>query len=187
MLPRMSDDLHGKHILLGVTGGIAAYKAAELASRFVKAGAAVDVIMTDAACEFVTPLTFEAITHRQVYTSMWREHPAQPGHIALAERPHLAVIAPATANTLAKLAHGIADNLLTSVLLACVAPVLAAPAMNDNMYNAPVTQENLAVLARLGVRMVGPAEGRLASGKTGKGRMSEPAEIFAAALLLLEG
>ena len=175
-------EFSGKHVLLGVTGGIAVYKSVELASMLVKAGAEVDVIMTDAAQKFVTPLCFEAIIHRRAFTSMWDREVVHPHHIAISERPDLVILAPATGNTLAKLAHGIADNLLTSTLLACIAPVLAAPAMNDNMWKHPATQANIKILQDRGVKLVGPESGRLASGKIGLGRMSEPETIFAAGL-----
>lgn len=177
--------LSEKHILLGVTGGIAAYKSVELASRLVKAGATVDVVFTDAAEKFVRALTFEAITHRNVYVGLWDEHIRQPEHIQLAERPNLVVVAPATANTLAKYVHGLADNLLSSTLLACKAPLLVAPAMNDNMWTHPATQNNMKVLKAWGVHTIGPEEGRLASGKIGAGRMSEPDDIMKAVLKLL--
>ncbi len=171
----------GKHVLLGVTGGIAVYKSVELAGLLVKSGAEVDVVMTDAAREFVKPLCFEAIIHRRAFTSMWDREVVHPHHIALSERPDLVIIAPATGNTLAKLAHGIADNLLTSTLLACTAPILAAPAMNDNMWKHPATRDNIRLLRKRGVKLVGPESGRLASGKMGIGRMSEPQAVFEAA------
>ena len=183
----MREAFADKHILLGVTGGIAAYKAADLASRLVRAGGHVDVILTENAQRFVTPLTFESLTHRTVYTSLWQSHEKHPGHVALAERTDLAVIAPATADCLAKMAHGLADDLLSTVLLALQAPVLVAPAMNRNMWAHPATQANVDVLGQRGVRFVGPEEGRLASGATGPGRMSEPETIAAAAAAILAG
>ncbi|MCX7934755.1 MAG: bifunctional 4'-phosphopantothenoylcysteine decarboxylase/phosphopantothenoylcysteine synthetase, partial [Planctomycetota bacterium] len=172
-------------ILLGITGGIAAYKAADLASRLTQAGAAVDVVMTEAATRFVTPLTFETLTRRRVYVGLWDEHPTEPEHISLADRPRLCIIAPATGNTLAKIAHGIADNLLTATVLACRAPLLLAPAMNENMWRHPATQENIRLLRRRGAQVIGPARGWLACGREGEGRMAEAAEIFAAALKIL--
>ncbi len=168
-----------KCILLGVTGGVASYKAAALASRLAQAGALVDVVMTPAAQEFVKPLLFASLTHRKVHTDPW-EADRKPEHIALAERPDLVVIAPATANTIAKMAHGIADNLLTSVLLATVKPVLVAPAMNSGMWKAAATRRNIETLKQDGYYLVGPGTGNLACGDTGIGRMSEPAEILAA-------
>lgn len=182
----MSAPLKNSHILLGVTGGIAAYKAAELTSRLVRAGAEVDVILTENAARFVTPLTFESLIHRPVHTGLWQPHVKEPSHIALSERPDLVVVAPATANSLAKMAHGLADDLLSCVLLATKAPILVAPAMNDNMYAHPATQANLSLLAQRGVQTVGPESGRLASGKEGgKGRMSEPSVILDAVVGLL--
>ena len=172
-----------KVVLLGVTGGVAAYKAVALASKLTQAGAAVDVVMTPAATEFVTPLSFAAVTHRKVHTNQW-ESDRKPEHIALAERPDIVVVAPCTANTLAKLAYGMADNLLTSVLLATKQTVLLAPAMNAGMWTAAPTQRNLATLKGDGYRFVGPGTGNLACGDTGIGRMAEPEAIIAAILEL---
>lgn len=182
----MTRPLSERHILLGVTGGVAAYKAADLTSRLVKAGAEVDVVMTENARRFVAPLTFESLIHKTVYTGMWEPHVKEPAHVALSERPDLVIIAPATANMLAKMAHGLADDLLSCVLLATQVPILAAPAMNDNMYAHPATQTNLRLLTERGVQFVGPEEGRLASGKVGgKGRMSEPEAILTRAVEIL--
>lgn len=179
--------LQGKTIILGVTGGIAAYKAVEVASRLVKAGATVEVIMTEAATEFVGPLTFQAITHRPVVTEMFtllRE--TEIGHVSLAQRADLLLIAPLTANTLAKLAGGLADNMLTATALATQAPLLLAPAMETGMWENPLTQANLARLQEArDVTIVGPAYGRLASGAIGAGRMTEPEEIVEAARWVL--
>lgn len=183
--PTADPCLRDAPILLGITGGIAAYKAAELASRLTQAGAVVDVVMTESAVRFVAPLTFETLTRRPVHVGLWDEHEALPGHIALSDRPRLALVAPATGNTIAKLAHGIADNLLASTLLACRAPLLLAPAMNEAMWEHPATRENVALLRRRGARFVGPVEGWLACGRTGGGRMAEPAEILAAATEIL--
>ena len=172
-------NLQGKRIVLGVTGGIAAYKAAYLASRLVQAGALVDVVMTDAATQLVSPLTFQALTHRPVSVQLWtllRE--TDITHVSLGQSADLMIIAPATANTLAKLACGLADNLLTSTALDTRAPILVAPAMETGMWLNPATQANLALLSDRGVYVAGPAEGRLASGGTGLGRMVEPAEIL---------
>ena len=177
--------LRGAFVLLGVSGGIAAYKAAELASRLAQSGAAVDVVMTEAATHFVTPLTFETLTRRRVYVGLWDAHEIEPGHISLADRPDLCIVAPATGNTLAKIAHGIADNLLTSTILACRAPLLLAPAMNENMWRHPATQENIRILCRRGAQLIGPRRGWLACGRSGEGRMAEAEEIFAAALKML--
>jgi len=171
-------NLHGKRIVLGVTGGIAAYKAADLTSRLVKAGAVVDVVMTEGATKFVGPLTFQALTHRPVCVDMWALlRDTDIAHVSLGQAADLMIIAPATANTLAKLALGLADNLLTSTALAMRAPILVAPAMESGMWRNPATQANMATLRGRGVYVVGPGEGRLASGASGPGRMVEPAEI----------
>lgn len=177
--------LTGKTLLLGVTGGIAAYKAAHLCRLLLREGADVDVVMTNAAQRFITPLTFETLTHRPVHTGMWEPFTPTPGHIALAERADLLLLAPATANTLAKYAHGIADNLLTCLLLATTAPVLAAPAMNDRMLAHPATIANLECLRARGVHLLDPEEGELACGTTGPGRMAEPETILAEVRRLL--
>ncbi len=167
--------LKGKTVLLGVTGGIAAYKAASLASALVKQHAAVDVVMTENAMRFITPLTFESLTHRKVHTDTFdRGTPEEVSHIALAERADLAIIAPATANVCAKLAHGLADDMLSSTLLACRCPRLAAPAMNTNMLLNPVTQDNLETLRRYGWTVIPPASGLLACGAVGPGKLPEP-------------
>ena len=179
--------LHSKSVVLGVTGGIAAYKAVEVASQLVKSGATVDVIMTEAATEFVAPLTFQAITHRPVVTEMFtllRE--MEIGHVSLAKRADLLIIAPLTANTLAKLALGLADNMLTATALDTQAPLLLAPAMETGMWKNPITQDNLTRLQKArDVTIVGPAYGRLASGAVGAGRMAEPGEIVEAARWVL--
>jgi phosphopantothenoylcysteine decarboxylase/phosphopantothenate--cysteine ligase len=175
--------LKDRSVVLGVTGGIAAYKAAALCSQLVKAGALVDVILTQAAAEFVAPLTFQALTHRPVVTEMFSLlAETDIGHVSLAKRADLLVIAPATANTIAKLAAGMADNMLTTTVLATQAPILLAPAMESQMWANPLTQANLERLRQArGVALVGPAEGRLASGASGVGRMAEPEEILDAA------
>lgn len=165
-------------IVLGVTGGIAAYKAADLASKLVQAGAQVDVVMTEAATRFVAPLTFQALTGRPVHVDMFRLlEQAEMAHLSLAARADLLVIAPATANTIARLAHGLADNLLCATALATRAPLLVAPAMDADMFEHPATQENLERLRQRGAVIVGPVQGRLASGKVGLGRMAEVPEI----------
>lgn len=167
--------LKGKTILLGVTGGIAAYKAAALASALVKLHASVEVVMTENATQFVTPLTFEQLTGRRTMVDTFdRNFPHQVEHISLAQRTDLVIIAPATANICAKLAHGLADDMLTTTVLACRCPKLIAPAMNTNMYENPVTQDNLASLRRYGWEVIEPASGRLACGAEGKGKMPEP-------------
>ena len=168
-------------ILLGVTGSIAAYKAAELVRLFVKNGDDVHVVMTPAAGEFVRPLTFQTLSRNPVEIDQFAA-PAQwkPEHISLAECADLVVVAPATANTLAKMRFGIADNLLTATLLATRAPIAVAPAMNTGMWENPATQENLAALKARGVRVIEPGEGELACGVSGKGRMASPESIFEA-------
>ena len=162
----------GKTVVLGVTGSIAAYKAADLASKLVQAGASVDVIMTTAAIEFVGVSTFEALTHRPVTTGLWQAHTELSiDHVALALRADCVLIAPATANTVAKLALGIADDPLTATVLATGAPVIVAPAMDADMFASAATQRNIEVLTGDGVLVAGPVSGRLASGLIGKGRL----------------
>lgn len=171
--------LSGKTVLLGVTGGIAAYKAAALASALVKQHAAVEVVMTENATKFVTPLTFEQLTGRRVAVDTFdRNFPHQVEHISLAQRTDLVIVAPATANVCAKLAHGLADDMLTTTVLACRCPKLIAPAMNTNMYENPVTQDNLETLRRYGWEVIEPASGRLACGAVGKGKLPEPEELL---------
>lgn len=169
--------LRGKHIILGVTGGIAAYKAVTVASRLTQAGALVDVLMTAAAQKFVTPLTFSALTGRPVTTDLWSLGNGQIMHVALAREADLFVVAPATANTIAKLALGLADDPLSATALASRGPLLLAPAMETGMWLNPTTQAHIATLAARGAFMVGPMEGRLASGAVGLGRMAEPPQI----------
>ncbi len=171
--------LKDKTILLGVTGGIACYKSAMLASALVKQHANVQVVMTRNATEFITPLTFEQLTgHRVAVDTFDRSFSYQVGHISLASQADLVLIAPATANVLAKLANGLADDMLTTTVLACRCPKIAAPAMNTGMYENPVTQDNLDKLRRYGWEIVEPASGHLACGTEGKGRMPEPEELL---------
>jgi phosphopantothenoylcysteine decarboxylase/phosphopantothenate--cysteine ligase len=172
-------NLSGKHILLGVTGSIAAYKAADLASKLTQAGAQVDVILTGAGEQFVTPLTFQSVTGRRAYTDqdLWGNE-AHIMHVSLGKTADMLVIAPCTASTMAKLAHGIADNLLTLTALAATCPILIAPAMDGGMFDHPATQENLKTLQSRSVLVAGPAAGHLASGLSGVGRMIEPAEVL---------
>jgi phosphopantothenoylcysteine decarboxylase / phosphopantothenate---cysteine ligase len=174
----MKTPFQDKHILLGVTGSIACYKAADLASRLTQSGALVDVILTRAAQQFVSPLTFQSVTGRKAYTEddLWGGQ-GHVQHIGLARSADLLVIAPASANTLAKLANGLADNLLTVTALAARCPLLVAPAMDGGMFANPATQDNLDLLRKRGVILVGPAEGHLASGLKGLGRMVEPLEL----------
>jgi phosphopantothenoylcysteine synthetase/decarboxylase len=168
------------NILLGVTGGVAAYKAADLASKLTAAGAAVRTIMTEAACELVTPRSFEAVTRASVYTTLWTATEEHTGaHIALADWAKIIVVAPATADIIAKAAHGICDDLLSTTLCVCWSkPILLAPAMNTRMWDNPAVQRNVDALKQMGVRLVGPAAGRLACGTEGVGRMVEPSEIL---------
>lgn len=179
-----TNPLRGKRIVLGVSGSIAAYKAADLASKLTQAGALVDVVLSDGAERFVTPLTFASLTGRKAYASLW-DSDAHVVHVGLGEGADLLVIAPCTANTLAKLATGQADNLLTLTALAARCPVLVAPAMDGGMFEHPATQANLETLRRRGVQILGPAQGRMASGLMGLGRMLEPAEILGQARLAL--
>ena len=171
--------LKGKTVLLGVSGGIAAYKAAALASALVKQHAAVEVVMTENATKFITPLTFEQLTGRRTMVDTFdRNFSHQVEHISLAERTDLVIIAPATANVCAKLAHGLADDMLTTTVLACKCPKLIAPAMNTNMFENPVTQDNLDILRRYGWDVIEPACGRLACGAVGAGKLPEPEELL---------
>jgi phosphopantothenoylcysteine decarboxylase/phosphopantothenate--cysteine ligase len=173
--------LANKTIILGITGGIAAYKAADIASKLTQAGASVEVVMTESATRFITPLTLRNITGRPVVTDMFQpasEYSVE--HIALAEAADAVVIAPATANTIARLAAGMADNMLCCVVLATLAPVVIAPAMNDNMFQNSITRENLAKLKARGFTIVDPEYGRLASGKKGRGRLAENDRIIKA-------
>jgi phosphopantothenoylcysteine decarboxylase/phosphopantothenate--cysteine ligase len=172
--------LEGKEILLGVTGGIAAYKACELVRILIKQGAKVQVVMTEAATQFVSPLTFETLSQGPVYSGLFEKGVSPLVHIELADRAELLVIAPATADIIGKLANGIADDLLTTLYLATKAKVLVCPSMNVNMYEHPAFQENLAKLKKRGVVILEPGEGELACGWEGKGRLPEPEIILEA-------
>jgi len=175
----MTNPIHGKTIVLGVTGSIACYKAADLASKLAQNGAKVEVILTKAATQFITPLTFQSVTGQRAYqdADLWGSE-GHVLHVGLGHRADLMAIAPVSANTLARLAHGLADNLLTLTALAAHCPWLLAPAMDGAMYTNPATQGNLEILRLRGAMIVGPAEGHLASGMQGVGRMVEPAEIL---------
>ena len=178
--------LSGRHVVMGVTGGIAAYKACEVVSRLKKLGAEVDVIMTHNATKLVAPLTFETLSARPVCVDTFaRTESWDVRHISLAQKADVMLVAPATANLMAKLACGIADDMLTTTLLATKAPIVLAPAMNTGMWTAEATQQNLRVLLARGVRTVGPDSGRLACGDSGAGRMSEPEAIVEAVCDLL--
>jgi phosphopantothenoylcysteine decarboxylase/phosphopantothenate--cysteine ligase len=170
-----------RKILLGVTGSIAAYKACELVRMWVGAGDSVSVVMTKAAKEFVTPLSFQTLSRNPVFSDQFAPPVSwKPEHISLAESADLVVVAPATANIIAKIRYGIADDLLSSVLLATRAPIVVAPAMNDGMWESPVTQDNIAALEKRGITVIGPENGELACGTRGKGRMMDPQKIFEA-------
>jgi len=175
----MTSPIHGKNIVLGVTGSIACYKAADLASKLAQHGAQVEVILTQAATRFITPLTYQSVTGRRAYqdSDLWGGE-GHVLHVGLGHHADLLVIAPASANTLAKLAHGLADNLLTLTALAAHCPTLLAPAMDGDMYTNPSTKDNLEILRQRGAVIIGPAEGHLASGMLGVGRMVEPAELL---------
>jgi phosphopantothenoylcysteine decarboxylase/phosphopantothenate--cysteine ligase len=178
--------LLNRRIIVGICGGIASYKAVELVSQLQQAGAQVDVIMTEHAEEFIRPLTFATMSHRPVYSNLWEASgQAAERHIALAEEAELLAIVPATATTIGKLAHGIADNLLTTVALATKAPLLLAPAMYREMYTHPATQANLALLRTRGAEIVEPEVGRLASGAIGPGRLPETSVLLGAISMAL--
>ncbi|MEC0209625.1 bifunctional phosphopantothenoylcysteine decarboxylase/phosphopantothenate--cysteine ligase CoaBC [Paenibacillus ehimensis] len=173
--------LNGKTVLLGVSGGIAAYKAAAVCSKLAQAGADVRVIMTESATKFVAPLTFQTLSRHDVIVDTFDEKDASVvSHIDLADRADLVVIAPATANVIGKIALGLADDMLSTTLLATTAPILVAPAMNVHMYAHPAVQANMLKLAARGVRFIEPGTGQLACGYVGKGRLAEPEEIVAA-------
>ena len=171
--------LRGKTVVLGVTGGIACYKAASLASALVKQHANVQVLMTENATRFISPITFEQLTGNKVLADTFdRSFQHSVAHVSVADRADFVLIAPATANVLAKLAHGLADDMLTTTVLACNCPKAAAPAMNTKMYENPVTQDNIAALRRYGWEIVEPASGRLACGAVGKGKLPEPEQLL---------
>lgn len=185
----MAPILSGKRIILGISGGIAAYKSVTLASRFTQANALVDVIMTHSAAKFVAPVTFQAITQRDVATDtfeFWHDAGRlRIGHVALAHAADLFIIAPATAHTIARLALGLSDDLLSITALSYKGPMLLAPAMETNMWTHPATIGNVQTLRAWGIDFIGPAEGRLASGEVGEGRVAEPEEIFEVACKVL--
>lgn len=171
--------LKGKTVVLGVTGGIAAYKSAALTSLLVKAGAQVQVIMTEHARQFIAPLTFESLTGRRCLTDTFdRNHEYSTEHVELAKEADVVMVAPATANIIAKIAHGMADDMLTTTILACDCPKIVAPAMNTRMYENPVTQDNMRKLEEYGMTIAYPTSGHLACGDIGKGKMLEPKELF---------
>ena len=170
--------MQGKEIIIAVCGGIAAYKVADVVSKLVQAGAGVSVVMTDSAQKFVTPLTFQALSGRPVRTSTWDlQDSSDPQHISLTERSDLMLVAPATADILAKVAHGLCDDLVSLMIAAAACPVVFAPAMNNRMWENPINQENVAKLKGHGYQFIGPAEGWLACRNVGAGRLSEAAAI----------
>lgn len=176
-------DLQGRHIVLGLTGGVACYKSAELVRRLMDHGAIVDVVMTASACRFITPVTFQALSGRPVFTDLWDSRMANNmAHIDLTRQADVVLIAPATADFMAKVVNGLADDLLTTLCLASPRELLVAPAMNREMWLAPATQRNVAQLREDGVRLLGPAAGSQACGEVGDGRMLEPHEILAAVI-----
>jgi len=170
--------LKGKEVIVAVCGGIAAYKVADVVSKLVQAGAGVTVCMTDDAQQFVTPLTFQALSARPVRTSTYKlEDSSDPQHIGLTEKADLMLVAPATANMIAKVAHGLCDDLISLMIAASACPVVFAPAMNNRMWDNPIAKENVAKLQKHGYAMIGPEPGWLACRNVGVGRMSEPAKI----------
>ena len=178
MATKQSGSLKGREIVVGVTGSIAAYKAAEVVSQLVQRGAGVTVVMTRSATQFIGPLTFQTLTRRRVMIDQFDlESVVDPTHISLTDEADLVVIAPATANFLGKAAHGMADDMLTSLLLAVSCPVLVAPAMNDRMWAHPAVKENIEILKKRGYKFVEPDSGFLACGTYAKGRLANPAQI----------
>jgi phosphopantothenoylcysteine decarboxylase/phosphopantothenate--cysteine ligase len=183
----MSSALEGKAVLVGVSGGIAAYKSAHLVRLLCTRGARVEVVMTEHATQFVAPLTFETLSGTRVLVQMFpSEWPGEPDHVRAAREAHALVVAPATANILAKAAHGLADDLLSTILVTAVCPQLFAPSMHESMYRNRAVQRNIQILREMGHHIVGPTEGFLASGDTGVGRMVEPQEIVAALEQILQ-
>src|SRR3954468_12466224 len=190
----MADDaanttpLKGREIIVAVCGGIAAYKVADVVSKLVQSGAGVSVVMTKEATQFVTALTFEALSGRKVRTDTFDlVDTSDPQHIALTERSDLMLVAPATANMLAKVSHGLCDDLVSLMICAAACPVVFAPAMNNRMWEHPIAQENFARLAAIGYRFIGPEEGWLACRNTGAGRLSEPTKIVEEVTAMLTG
>jgi phosphopantothenoylcysteine decarboxylase/phosphopantothenate--cysteine ligase len=178
--PTPPPPLKGRELIVAVCGGIAAYKVADVVSKLVQLGAGVTVCMTDEAQKFVTPLTFEALSGRPVRTSTWNlVESSDPQHISLTERADLMLVAPATTNIIAKIAHGLTDDLVSLMVCAAACPVVFAPAMNNRMWAHPIARENTAKLKSIGYHFIGPEEGWLACRNTGAGRLSEPTTIVA--------
>lgn len=179
--------LRGYEVVVGVCGGIAAYKTAYLVSALVQRGCGVTVAMTDAAQKFITPLTFQALTARQVFTTLWSEaNYHDPQHLRLTEAADLFIVAPATSNMLGKIAHGIADDLVSTMIMSADCPVLLAPAANTRMWENPIVQENAAALMKHGYHIIQPGSGWLACRTVGAGRMAEPDEILLEAATILQ-
>ena len=181
-MPKKKSNLSGLNILLGVSGGVAAYKAVDLASRLTAGGAKVNTIMTENACRLIGPKSFEAVTNSAIYTTLWNTtQEYKISHINLADWADIVVVAPATANIIGKIANGICDDLLSTTLCACWAkPTLLAPAMNNNMWTNAAVQRNIKAVKGMGFKLIGPEKGRLACGTEGIGRMSEPQDILEA-------
>ncbi|MCK4753205.1 MAG: hypothetical protein KAS75_07145 [Planctomycetes bacterium] len=181
-MPEEKTNLDGLSVLLGVSGGIAAYKAVDLASKLTAEGAKAHVVMTENACQLIGPKSFEAVTGQAVFSSLWSgPEEYKIGHINLVEQADIIVVAPATANIIGKIANGICDDLLSTILCVCWnKPTILAPAMNEKMWNNPAVQQNVNTLKQRGFRLIGPKEGRLACGAMGMGRMLEPEEILEA-------
>jgi phosphopantothenoylcysteine decarboxylase/phosphopantothenate--cysteine ligase len=181
-MAKRESNIEGVQVLLGVSGGIAAFKAVDLASKLTGAGAKVRTVMTENACRLVGPKSFEAVTQSPVYTDLWgASEDYKVGHVALAEWADIVVVAPATANIIGKIANGICDDLLSTVLCTCWAkPAFLAPAMNENMWNNPAVQRNIETVKKMGLEVAGPERGRLACGAEGIGRMSEPHDVLEA-------
>lgn len=181
-MPKKKSNLSGLNILLGVSGGVAAYKAVDLASRLTAGGAKVNTIMTENACRLIGPKSFEAVTDSAVYTTLWNTtQEYKISHINLADWADIVVVAPATTNIIGKIANGICDDLLSTTLCACWAkPTLLAPAMNNNMWTNAAVQRNIKAVKGMGFKLIGPEKGRLACGTEGIGRMSEPQDILEA-------
>ena len=179
-MPEEESNLGGIKVVLGVSGGVAAYKAVDLASKLTAAGAAVKTVMTESACELVGPKSFEAVTRSAVFTSLWSTGAEyRSAHISLLEWADIIIVAPATADIIGKIANGICDDLLSTTLCACWGkPTLMAPAMNNNMWNNPAVQRNVTMIKEMGLRLTGPEDGRLACGAEGIGRMAEPQDIL---------
>ncbi len=185
--PNGAGDLAGREVVVAVCGGISAYKTAAMVSALVQRGAGVTVAMTAAGQRFVTPLTFETLTARRVFTSLWDagDH-YDPQHLNLTQSADLLVVAPATANTIGKVAHGLADDLVSTMLMSAACPVLLAPAMNTGMWENPILQENLQTLVARGLQVVAPGEGWLACRRVGAGRMAEPTDIIETIVAILK-